>query len=373
MMTYNKEKTMNKNNTSKPTSTRTMRAMQITEFRKPLVLVDAPIISPRPDGALIRVEACGVCRSDWHFWNQDMELKLPAIPGHEVGGVVEEVGRDVKNIKVGDRVTIPFHESDGTCPQCRDGFPNLCDNAIMAPQKRPGGWAEYVTVVNADFNCIKLPDEVDMLSASALGCRYMTAYHAVIHQGKVKPGQWLAMQACGGIGLSAVQIAAVADALVVAVDIDDVKLARAKEEGAVATVNAKGLTPKQVGDAVKEATKGGAHISIDGLGRAFTLQQSLHSLRKRGRHVQVGVTTHEEKNGEVAIFVNDFVMNELEFVGSLGNPQPKYAELMELVARKKLQPARLVTKEISLKDVNDTLKRMDDYDTLGFEVITRFT
>jgi propanol-preferring alcohol dehydrogenase len=96
-------------------------------------------------------------------------------------------------------------------------------------------------------------------------------------------------------------------------------------------------------------------------------------LRKRGRHVQVGVTTHEEKNGEVAIVVNDFIMNELEFVGSLGNPQPKYAELMELVARKKLQPARLVTKEISLKDVNDTLKRMDDYDTLGFEVITRFT
>jgi propanol-preferring alcohol dehydrogenase len=163
-----------------------MRAMQMNTFREPLVLVGAPIIAPRPDGALIRVEACGICRSDWHLWNQDMELKLPAIPDHEVGGVVAEVGRDVKNIKVGDRVTIPLHESDGTCPQCRDGLPNLCDNMISPPQGRPGGWAEYVTVVHADFNCIKLPDEVEALSAAALGCRFMTSYHAVIGRGQAR-------------------------------------------------------------------------------------------------------------------------------------------------------------------------------------------
>jgi D-arabinose 1-dehydrogenase-like Zn-dependent alcohol dehydrogenase len=235
-----------------PNALRTMRVAQMTAFRRPIQVVELPVAVPRADGAVVRVEASGVCRSDWHFWNQDLgwmgfNLALPANTGHEVGGVVEEVGRDVRTIKVGDRVTIPFHESDGTCPHCRAGYQNLCDHVIIPGVQRLGGWAQYVTVTASDLNCIKLPDGVDTLSAAALGCRFMTAYRAVIGQGRAQPGEWIAVHGCGGVGLSAVQIAAAADALVVAVDVDDRKLAKAREEGAVATVNARGLTPEQVG------------------------------------------------------------------------------------------------------------------------------
>lgn len=355
---------------------RTMRAAQMTAFRSPLQVDEIPVVEPLADGAVIRVEASGVCRSDWHFWNQDLgwiglNLTLPANTGHEVGGVVEEVGRDVRAIKVGDRVTIPFHEADGTCPECRAGYQNLCDHMIVPGIHRSGGWAEYITVTAADLNCIKLPEGVDSLSAAALGCRYMTAYRAVIDRGRVQPGQWLAVHGCGGVGLSAVQIAAASDAMVVALDVDDRKLAKARDEGAVATVNARGLTPEQVGEAVKEATGGGAHVSIGALGRAFTIHQSILSLRKRGRHVQVGITSQEE-GGQVAIPVDMLTMMEWEVVGSLGNPHPRYAELLTLVALQKLRPARLVTREIALGDVTDTLQRMTRFDTVGFEVITRF-
>jgi propanol-preferring alcohol dehydrogenase len=355
---------------------RTMRAAQMTAFRGPIEVREVPVAPPRADGAVVRVEASGVCRSDWHFWNQDLawigfNLTLPTNTGHEVGGVVEEIGAEVRTIKVGDRVTIPFHESDGTCEQCRAGFQNVCDHVIVGGAQRVGGWAQYITVTAADLNCIRLPDAVDSLSAAALGCRYMTAYRAVVDRGRVQPGQWLAVHGCGGVGLSAVQIASAADAIVVAVDVDDRKLAKAREEGAAATVNARGLTPEQVGQAVKDATGGGAHVSIEALGRGFTFHQSIQSLRKRGRHVQVGITSQEER-GQVALPVDLLTLMEWEVVGSLGNPHPKYAELLALVARQKLRPARLVTRQIALGDVTDTLQRMTRFDTVGFEVITRF-
>lgn len=210
---------------------------------------------------------------------------------------------------------------------------------------------------------------MDSLSAAALGCRYMTAYRAVVDRGRVQPGQWVAVQGCGGVGLSAVQIAA---AMVVAVDVDDRKLTKARDEGAAVTINARGLTPEQVGQAVKDASGGGVHVSIEALGHAFTFQQSIQSLRKRGRHVQVGITSQEER-GQVALPADLLTLMELEVAGSLGNPHPRYAELLALVARQKLRPARLVTREIGLDEVNDTLERMTRFETVGFEVITRFT
>ena len=357
-------------------SSRTMRIAEMQAFGQPFRVVEHPVAPPRPDGAVIRVEASGICRSDWHFWHHDLtwlgfDLPLPANTGHEVGGVVEEVGADVRSVKVGDRVTIPFHESDGTCPHCRAGLQNLCDHVITPGVGRLGGWAQYVTVTAADLNCIKLPDTVSALSAAALGCRFMTAWRAVMTQGRVKAGEWVAIHGCGGVGLSAVQIAAAADAFVIAIDVNEAKLAKAREQGAVATINARGLSPEQVGQAVKDASAGGTHLSVDALGRAFTFHQSFHSLRKRGRHVQVGITSQEEK-GLVALPLDLLTLMELEVVGSLGNPHPKYADLLALVAKGKLDPARLVSRQVALSEVTDTLERMTRFDTVGFEVITRF-
>ena len=359
------------------TASRTMRATQLTAFRRPLEVVEIPVAAPRADGAVVRVEASGVCRSDWHFWNEDwtwmgLKLPLPTVLGHEVGGVVEEVGPDVRTVKVGHPVTIPFHEADGTCPYCRAGHQNLCDHEIIPAVHRSGGWGQYITVTAADLNCIRLPEGVNTLSAAALGCRYMTAYRAVVDRGRVKPGEWVAVHGCGGVGLSAVQIAAAMEAMVVAVDVFDHKLAKARDEGAVVTVNALGLSPEQVAQAVRDATGGGVHVSIEALGRAFTVQQSIQSLRKRGRHVQAGLTSQEER-GHVAIPIDTLVTGEWEVVGSKGNPHPNYDELLALVARQKLNPARLVTRQIALGDVTDTLERMTRFETVGFEVITRFT
>jgi len=136
-----------------------------------------------------------------------------------------------------------------------------------------------------------------------------------------------------------VQIAVAAGSLVVAIDVDDRKLAKAREEGAVATFNARGLMPEQVGQAVKDLTGGGAHVSVEALGRGFTFHQSFHSPRKRGRHVQVGITSQEE-SGKVALPVDLLTLLELEVVGSLGNPHARYEELFALVAQRKLRPAR---------------------------------
>jgi D-arabinose 1-dehydrogenase-like Zn-dependent alcohol dehydrogenase len=358
---------------------RKMRALQLTAFRRPFQVTEIPVAAPHADGAVVRAEASGVCRSDWHFWNEDwtwmgmgMGLQLPTVLGHEVGGVVEEVGPDVRTVKVGDRVTIPFHEADGTCQYCRAGLQNLCDHEIISGVHRSGGWAQYITVTAADLNCIRLPEGVESLSAAALGCRYMTAYRAVVDQGRVQPGQWIAVHGCGGVGLSAVQIAAAMDAMVVAVDVFDKKLTKARDEGAAVTINARGLSAEQVAKAVTDAAGGGVHVSIDALGRTFTVHQSIQSLRKGGRHVQVGLTSQEER-GQVAIPIDILVNTEWELVGSLGNPHPNYAELLTLVGRRKLNPARLVTRQIALSDVTDTLERMGRFETVGFEVITRFS
>lgn len=350
-----------------------MRAAVMTAFRQPLEVKQVPDPTPGPRDAVIRVQAEGICRSDWHAWMGDwtwfgFSPQLPVVMGHEMGGVVEAVGSEVRRLKPGDRVTVPFHEGCGVCAYCLSGRPNLCDNVQVPGFSHDGGYAQFARIPNADFNCITLPEGVDALTAAAMGCRYMTAYHAVTMQGRVQPGQWVAVHGAGGVGLSAVQIAAAAGANVIAVDIDDAKLEKARQEGAVATVNARAA---KAPEAIREITKGGAHVSIDALGIGDTVISSVTCLRKGGRHVQVGLTTQKEQ-GMVALPVDVMVLMELEFVGSLGNPHPKYAELLALVERGRLNPKALVTREVALEEASNVLQAMTDFKTIGFNVITDF-
>lgn len=349
-----------------------MLAAQIIKNREPLKIGQVPDPTPGPKDAVIKIEASGICRSDWHAWMGDWEWiglspDLPIIPGHEFGGTIVEVGDDVLNYKVGDRVTSPFHHGCTHCNNCISGNSNRCDNLEIFGFNFDGAYAEYVLVTEADFNLVELPEEVDFKSAAAIGCRYMTGYHAV-KRSRLQPGEWLVVHGTGGVGLSATQVATSTGALVIAVDVDDEKLAKAREEGAVATINAR---KENVVEAIHEITKGGAHISIEALGIEETILNSVQSLKKGGRHIQVGLTTSEE-GGFVGLPVDAITASELEVIGSIGNPHSDYNGLLQLISSGRLNPKTLISKEVKLSEATDVLNEMTNYNTLGFNVITSF-
>ncbi len=347
-----------------------MRAAVMTGFRKPLEIRDLPKPVPGETGAVLRVAACGICRSDWHLWQEDwtwvgVRVPLPRVPGHEFAGEVVEVGRGVRDFKAGDRVTVPFHLACGRCEYCSTGRGNICQALGFLGANHDGGYAEFACIPNADANLVRLPEGVDPAAAAALGCRYMTAYHGLLDQARVRPGEWVTVFGIGGLGLAAVQIAHALGARVIAVSRTAEKLARAKSEGADATVRA----GEQAIGAIRELTGGGAHVSIDALGASATAVPAILSLRKGGRHLQLGLTAKEDA-GLIAVPVDAMVMQELSFVGSSGCPVTTYPGLLSMVASGALNPQRLVDVNVNVAQANDVLARMSDFGTTGFAVIT---
>ena len=334
-----------------------MRAVVYDEFGGRVAVRDVPDPAPGPRGAVIRVEATGLCRSDWHGWmGHDEDIALPHVPGHEFAGVVAAVGSEVTRWNAGDRVTVPFVCACGTCEQCAAGDHQICDR-----QSQPGftGWgsfAELVAVDHADVNLVGLPDSLDAVTAASLGCRFATAYRAVLAQGQVTDGQWVAVHGCGGVGLSAVMVATSVGARVVAVDVNPAALALAVSFGAEATVDASAVHDTAL--AVREVTNGGAHVSIDALGSVQTCTASIRGLRKRGRHVQVGLLPD---SAAVPVVPMDLVIaRELEIVGSHGMAAHAYAEMLEQVHSGHLRPGLLVAGRIGLDDAGAALAAMGE-------------
>ncbi len=350
-----------------------MKAAVLVQFREPLEVRELPDPTPGPADAVIRVEACGICRSDWHAWQGDwtwagVQLNLPRVLGHELAGVVEAVGEQVRGFKPGDRVTVPFHLACGRCEYCYSGRSNICLAYGAIGFHLDGGYGRLVMVPNADVNLVRLPDGVDFAAAAALGCRYMTAYHALADRAALRPGEWVAVFGTGGVGLSAVQIASCLGARVVAVDISDEKLRVARAEGAVETVNA---AAGDVVKRIKQITNGGAHVSVDALGSVNTALPSVLSVRKGGRHIQVGLTGQQEK-GMIPVPADAMVFQEVSFIPSFGCPVTSYAGLLSLVAAGKLDPKRLVTRTVRVEDVTSVLQAMTEFGTTGFTVITEW-
>lgn len=346
-----------------------MKAAIYRDFGGPLSIEVLPDPDPPAGGVVIAVRATGLCRSDWHGWmGHDPDIRLPHVPGHELAGVIEAVGRDVIEWKPGDRVTLPFVCGCGACPQCNSGNHQVCDHQFQPGFTHWGSFAEFVSIDYADVNLVRLPEELDFVTAASLGCRFVTSFRAVVDQGRAAAGQWVAVHGCGGVGLSAIMIARALDARVVAIDIDDEKLELARRTGAEALVNASKVG--SVAEFVKDVTNGGAHVSIDALGSISTCSNSIAGLRKRGRHIQVGLMTGDHRSPRIPM--DRVIADELEILGSHGIQAHRYAELLAMIRAGELRPGLLIGKTISLDDVLVELPRMNDFPGPGVTVIDRF-
>jgi alcohol dehydrogenase len=338
-----------------------MRAVVIEEFGTvPVVRDVAPPACPTA-GVVVRVEATGVCRSDWHAWQgHDSDVTLPHVPGHELAGTVAEVGPDVRDWVVGDRVTVPFVNACGDCAACRAGEQQVCERQTQPGFTHWGSFAELVALDHADVNLVRLPEGMSPVTAAGLGCRFATAYRALTVHGRVRPGQWVAVLGCGGVGLSAVMIASSLGAQVIALDVSPAALQAAHTCGATVHVDPRTFgsgTPAEVGSGIRELTGGGAHVSLDALGSAATAAASVLGLRRRGRHVQVGLLLGDESAPRLPM--DRVIAWELELYGSHGMAAHEYPAMLERIAAGVLRPEQLVGRVIGLDDAPDALAAMD--------------
>ncbi|RLA47644.1 MAG: alcohol dehydrogenase [Gammaproteobacteria bacterium] len=348
-----------------------MKAAVLEAFKTPMKMHNNwPDPECGPAEAIIKVEANGICRSDWHVCEGDWEWiglqpELPHVIGHEYCGIVEEVGAQVTSFRKGDRVICPFNFGCGNCEFCHSGHQNTCTNFEGAGFVQPGGYGEYAVVSRADINLVALPESIPFVEAASMGCRFMTSFHGIVDQAQVGAGDWVAIHGCGGIGLAATQIATALGANVIAVDINDESLAVAKQMGALHTVNA---AKDDAPAAVVELSGGGANVSVDALGIATTCLNSVMSLRSRGRHLQIGLTTQAEK-GFVSLPVDIMVARELQFVGTIGMQPQRYPSMLNMVESGKLTPGRMVTNVIPIEEAAGVITSMGNYGTVGTTVV----
>ncbi|WP_214414845.1 zinc-dependent alcohol dehydrogenase family protein [Sphaerisporangium fuscum] len=335
------------------------------------------VADPEPSraGVVIQVEASGLCRSDWHGWmGHDPDIQaFPHVPGHELAGVVTAVGGDVTRWRPGDRVTTPFVCACGRCASCAAGDQQVCENQTQPGFTHWGSFAEFVAIENADVNLVRLPDGMPYTTAASLGCRFATAFRAVVTQGRVAAGEWVAVYGCGGVGLSAVMIAAACGARVVAVDVSPAALDLARRFGATETVlvsstsastghaSQAGTAQDAIGSAgaadVREVTGGGAHLTVDALGSPATCAAAIESLRRRGRHVQVGLLPRAA--GHPAVPMDRVIGLELEVLGSHGMAAHAYPAMLAMIEAGTLHPEQLITRTITLDETPSALTAMD--------------
>ena len=346
-----------------------MKAAIYKNFNDVITIENVKDPRPQNDGVIVEVSATGICRSDWHGWmGHDPDITLPHVPGHELTGTIVEIGKNVNRFRIGDRITVPFVCGCGSCVPCSEGNQQVCDHQSQPGFTHWGSFAEYVALDYADENLVKLPDEIDNVTAASLGCRFITAFRAIVDQGQVKRDQYVAIHGCGGVGLSAIMIAKAYGAKVIAIDIKESILEKSKELGADFTV----LSDKDsiVKDEILEITGGGCHISIDALGSTETCINSIQSLRKRGKHIQIGLMTNQHSSPEIPM--DKIIANELEVLGSHGMQAHRYPEMLDMIVSGRLNPKLLIDRTVSLEESIDVLTRMDEFENNGIVVIDRF-
>jgi alcohol dehydrogenase len=343
-----------------------MRAAVLRTYNAPLSIEDVPDPECPPDGVVLKVSACGVCRSDWHGWvGEHPRVKPGQIGGHEYCGEVIEAGANA-SYAVGDKLIAPFILSCGTCPNCRAGVSNTCLDQRLPGFIEPGAFAEYVAVPR-DHNLARLPEDMSPTLAAALGCRVTTAWHALTGRAAVEAGEWVAVHGTGGIGLAAMLLARALGARVIVTDIVDEKLAHAKTLGAEHAINA---SDGNSAAAIKDITGGGAHVSIEALGFPATVAASLECLRPLGRHVQVGMPVGHHAVQEVNL--NTVYMGNLALYGTRGMPAHRYPSLLSLIESGHVDLTPIVAREVGLSDCSAELAAFNGPTPPGVAVITDF-
>ncbi|MDA8439905.1 MAG: zinc-dependent alcohol dehydrogenase family protein [Propionibacterium sp.] len=342
-----------------------MRALVMDEIAGPLEVREVPDPAPPEGGVVVRVMATGLCRSDWHAWAGHDEIALPHVPGHELSGVVAAVGTGVTRWSIGDRVTVPFVCGCGRCTWCLAGDAQVCPNQQQPGFTHWGSFAELVVLHAADTNLVAIPDAVSFETAASLGCRFATAYRALTARAVLRPGETLAVVGAGGVGLSCVQIGVALGATVVAVDRTPGSLELAASLGATHTIlAAPGSDPAAE---VARLTGGGAHVAVDAVGTEQTCATSILSLRRRGRHVQVGLLP--PVSGHPRVPMHRVIAWELDVLGSHGMAAADYPGMLDLIVEGRLRPDRLVERVVGLADAGTLLPSLDTAVPAGITLV----
>ena len=341
-----------------------MEAIRFEQFGGTLSLVK--VANPRAiaKSVVIKVMATGLCRSDWHAWmGHDTGITLPHIPGHEFAGVIVEIGSEVQNFQVGDRVTVPFVCGCGICNYCLRGDAQVCPFQTQPGFTHFGSFAQDVEIHNADFNLVRLPDELSFESAASLGCRFATSFRGLVDRAKVQVDDFVAIIGCGGVGLSAIMIAKAFGARTIAVDISDLALAKAKAIGADFIINS-GKSDALV--EILTLTGDGADIAIDALGSEATSTLGILALRRRGKYLQLGLLPSE--SGKSSIPMARAIAYELDLLGSHGMAAVDYPRILEMVSKGKLRPDLLIEERISFADIPEALANFANRTVSGITI-----
>jgi alcohol dehydrogenase len=344
-----------------------MRAAVCAAVRAPLELRDLPDPVPPRDGVVLRVLACGICRSDWHAWTGADPVALPIVPGHEFCGDVVAAGPEVRRWRPGDRVVAPFILACGSCPDCAAGRQTVCAEQVLPGFTAPGAFAEYLALPHADANLARLPEALDPALAAAFGCRVATAWQALTGRAALAPGEWLAVIGAGGLGLAALILGRALGARVVAVDVAPERLAQAARLGAAATVDAR---DGDAADAVRAATGGGAHVALEAVGRAATTALALSCLRPMGRLVQAGMPTGTE--AAATLPWDRLYAGQLAVFGTRGMPGWRYPGLFDFLLATGTDLSPLIARRVALSDASAELAAFDRPGPPGIAVITDF-
>ncbi|MGE5334539.1 MAG: alcohol dehydrogenase catalytic domain-containing protein [Nitrososphaerota archaeon] len=339
----------------------TMRAMVLEAFGQPLVERTVPVPTPGPEDALVRVRACGVCGTDLKITGGKMSfVKTPHIPGHEPAGEVVAVGAEVESIKVGDHVAVVIFLNCGACDYCRTGREQICPHLRgRVGFTIDGAYAEYLCVPASALRVVA-PD-VPFEAIALLGDCITTAWNAISVRANVQPGQWLYMTGAGGIGLHAIQLARLRGARVIAVDVDDEKLAIAQRFGADLTLN---VTRDDVVARVRETVGGdGVDVAVDFVASQAALDADFAVLRPDGAVILVGYNP----DGPSQVRTMDIALNEYRLIGSRASGLKELDEMIAMIEEKRIEP--VISRTYALAEVNLALDDLRQGRVIGRAVV----